>query len=806
MKKMALLLLFSLFIISSCNKESNPIDPNDTPNNSGKLLTGDVIEEFSESVSPSGATLTVNNSDSPINGFTLTVPQNSYNNTRTYSISYAEISGHEFGDIFNPISPLIIIKNGGGYSNQPIEVKVPIKKNEDEFAIGFFYDEITGKLEALPAITQDDSSITIITRHFATSTISNGISLNKKMDGSSLGNLVISTIKESALSSQAIVSTGFIPGIDDWEFINYGSYIASGGHCAGQATTAMWYFYEKKLKGDPPLFHRFDKFNESTKPGKLWQDNPQGYRFASTIQNDFDWDGWIRNVNIQSYLQPIAWKTFIAAILMTGEPQSVIIKESATNAGHAMIVYKINISEGKLYIADPNYPNNRGVDGTESIRTIKYTNGKFEPYASYLKVGDPGTVFDQIAFFGKTSNIDWSQIQKRYTEMENGIVGNDRFPKYKLYVKSEDGDIEFKDGMIIADDSIKIYSRSTECTQWLNGTDHYQVIRAYDEITGNSIAAVLNKGVRSYPLKPGKNSFGLEICGAKNGDAYNFLDFQWITVYNQKLFIEPDPLEGEPKIEYELTAFSGGTAPKGNAKYVWSFGDNTNSVTMQNDSTVKHTYENEGEYDITVELFENSSGKKLGEASSVAVIAKPNELNDILKTMNKMRMDCSFDFTNDMGGSSSTGVNVIPYNDAFIQWNGNSFIYKHTETGQFDNMGWKSNSSTTVMGTISQDTKTLLTITYDLRNEYYRNFELDEVNTEKMTLTNVPQSIYPGYVNWGGDEYDYFQYELNEEQILAHTTFLEWHWTESSYAQETTITKSHIDDFWAPLIIKIFKE
>jgi hypothetical protein len=31
-------------------------------------------------------------------------------------------------------------------------------------------------------------------------------------------------------------------------------------------------------------------------------------------------------------------------MLVTGEPQSVIIKEAATNAGHAMVVYKVNVS------------------------------------------------------------------------------------------------------------------------------------------------------------------------------------------------------------------------------------------------------------------------------------------------------------------------------------------------------------------------------------------------------------------------------------------------------------------------------
>jgi hypothetical protein len=419
-----------------------------------------------------------------------------------------------------------------------MEVTIPISKSSDEFAIGFLYDENTGEIEALPVVELSDNSITVSTRHFATSTISSG-GLMKGTDASSLGNLIISSVKESVLNSQTVISSGFTPGVDDWEFINKGSYIAPKGHCAGQAMSAMWYFYEKKLKGESPLFHRFDKFNESDKPAKLWEDNPQGYRFASTIQRDFDWSGWITEVNIQSYIPSLTWKSFITAMLLTGEPQSVIIKETATNAGHAMVVYKVNVSEGKLYIADPNYPNNRGSDGTESIRVINYRNGKLEPYASYLRVGDPGTVFDQIAFFGKTANIEWSKINERYGQMLNGSVGNDRFPKYDLTYKTKNGKLPLSDKLIIDSDTLNIVCRSTECQGHINNTDKLQYIVVYDT-TGKLLGQSNANGDAILKLKPGKNRLGLYITGVKFYDSkssYEFLDFQWMDIYFQKLKI-----------------------------------------------------------------------------------------------------------------------------------------------------------------------------------------------------------------------------------------------------------------------------
>ena len=80
-----------------------------------------------------------------------------------------------------------------------------------------------------------------------------------------------------------------------------------------------------------------------------------------------------------------------------------------------MIVYKVNISEEKLYIADPNYPNNRvAADGSESIRTIDLINGSFKAYETGLTAGAQSTTMDQIAYFGKTAFRTVSPVPIRY--------------------------------------------------------------------------------------------------------------------------------------------------------------------------------------------------------------------------------------------------------------------------------------------------------------------------------------------------------------------------------------------------------
>lgn len=534
-------LLFSIIILFACKEENNIINPEEEPTKSDKITIGETVEEATGTITTGGGTLVVSNPNSKINGLTITVPSSGFNETKNFVISSAPITNHKLGENFNPVSPLITIQNGGGYSEMPVTIKVPIEKETDEFLIGFLYNEITGELEALPVIDLDDSYVTVETRHFSLSTLSSNGSLQKVSEISSSGNLIISSIKESVLAGKTVISSGFTPGLDDWEFINYGSYISPGGHCAGQSMTAMWYYYEKRLKGELPLFHRFDEINDSEKPNLLWQDNPLGYRFASSVQQDADWGNWVSALKLQSKLPSLVWKTFITAMIITGEPQSVIIRNSLSGGGHAMIVYKINVTEGKMYIADPNYPNNRSSSGEQSVRIINYVNGKFEPYPSYPKVGDPGVEYDQIAFYAKTSTFNWSKIGERYKEIENETIGNDRFKNYNLFLKTKNDSIPLLDGMTITNDTIKLYCINDKIPGFLPGTSRRQFLYIYDQ-AGNFFTSTADDGLVKFRINLSSVKFGVYICGYKdNNEPNKYYDFKWITLNYEP----PDPNPNE---------------------------------------------------------------------------------------------------------------------------------------------------------------------------------------------------------------------------------------------------------------------
>lgn len=524
-------LIFASFLIfNTCSEDSNPVKSESPKILSDKLTVGEETKELTQDIGPGGGSIIISNTESVLNGMEIIIPSEGYSNSRTYSISSSKIIDHKLGKYVNPVSPLISIKNGGGYSDMPIKIKVSIHKEPDEFLIGFLFNEVTGELEALPVVELEDSYIIVETRHFALSSIKSDLSLKKTSNAEAIGNLIISSIKESVLSGQTVISSGFTPGIDDWEFPNWGSYIASGGHCAGQSVTAMWYFYEKKLKGAPSLYHQFDSFCNSEKPNFIWQDNPFGYRLASTVQEDAVWG---RLFNLQSNIPDLlVWKCFIFEMLRTGNPQFVGIINTVpgVGGGHALIAYKVNVTEGKIYVADPNYPNNRSINGINSVRIINYSNNMFQPYPSYANVGDPGIEYDQIRYYSTSTIFDWSKIGERYREFEDKTIGNDRFPQYVLYFKKGTDNDLFNDGLTVYEDTLKLFCKNENIPGFIPGTDRLQHIWIFDS-NGTYYNKSDANGIVKVLLNPGENKFGISIYGYINTQKPNkFVDFKWVNV------------------------------------------------------------------------------------------------------------------------------------------------------------------------------------------------------------------------------------------------------------------------------------
>lgn len=616
------------FLMVSCNLfDKNKDDPGSVPN-LNNIVTGSSVEVANSPVGLTGANIKISKPDTPVDGMEITIPANSFTSVQTVTVSYSEIKSHKFGQYFNPISPMITIACDGGYSNTIMSVTIPVKVPEGQIAIGFFLDDVTGKLEGIPFESVTSNSITLLTRHFLSGNKlkSGDLTLKSASAETNRGaNIIISSISESVLNLQPIIASGFKPGTDDWEFSNRGSYLVPGGHCAGQNMAAMWYYFEKKAI-DGNLFNKF-----SDNP-KLWQDNARGYRFCSVIHNDLDWAGTVttlfdKYIDKNQELDRLKLLTIAGTMLVTGEPQGMgiyrpIVKDDGTPgfAGHDLICYQVSVSSGKLYISDPNTP------GTG--QSIEFTNNKFLPYLAKINAEEVSESYPFVTYYAKTAYIEWNKIGSRYAQLSDNTIGTvapNTFPAYTIWNKDGAGS-ELKDGAIVTKDSLVTTAICPDSEVFYNVQNQKLIGMNVYDATGNRIDIALNKYTFLVKLKPGLNKLGYYVIGWRKSSKYDdgtyknkFVDFKWLNVFYSKLEIDPSPILGEPQKDIVITAKSYGTAPK-NAKYVWNFGDGTKEVTVLNDSLITHSFDKKGNYQVDLKLYDNSTGKLVSSAKATANI------------------------------------------------------------------------------------------------------------------------------------------------------------------------------------------
>lgn len=507
MKGLCCILAASL--VFGCGSKSST-GPGDGGNGGtkGTVITGEKTQVAAQNVGTGGGTIRVEKTGDPLDGLEIVVPAGALSENWNMVVSEAAVTSHSLGTNVNIISPLITVKNVSGYASEPITVKIPVTIPSGYIAMGVLYNETTGKIEGLPLLELTETSVTVGLRTFIPSpaaSSSSGKGLFKtfgREETSGVGNILVVSVAESILKANPVISTKFTPGVDDWEFINCGSYIAPGGHCAGQSISAMWYFYEKKLNGSPSLFHQFDRVQDSRTV--LWQDNPRGYRFASTIQRDLDWDSLSRKLFVMlretTDYHHLSWKCFALSMFLTGEPQYVGLKSDA--GGHAIIAYKIDYTNGILYVADPNYP------GQE--RTITFNGVQFNSYGTKQNANELGDhPYTGIGYFAKSSLIDWNKIGSRWKELENATIGNDRFPKYRLWVTDDEGGHELEPSEVVNADSVIVQ------VQWNSGaTDNKISMTVYDN-KGKKVAPesqyTRSSVPETIPLKAGENILGFHV-------------------------------------------------------------------------------------------------------------------------------------------------------------------------------------------------------------------------------------------------------------------------------------------------------
>ena len=140
-------------------------------------------------------------------------------------------------------------------------------------------------------------------------------------------------------------------------FINRGSYWAPGGYCSGSAVLAgSWFALNREqLRERFPALLSESQFNNWRRQLREQKDqmNP-AIRLASALQTEFP-------DNVSGFL-PVSeseqrvWENVMAQLYFASAPVYIAVATADGKAVHALLAYKIDVDNGWIYVADPNYP------------------------------------------------------------------------------------------------------------------------------------------------------------------------------------------------------------------------------------------------------------------------------------------------------------------------------------------------------------------------------------------------------------------------------------------------------------------
>ena len=543
-----LVIFLLLLALVDCQKNTKPI------------VVGEEVEVTTETIGIEGGTITVSKPGDPLDGLTIEVPAGTYSETKNYEISYRPIISHKFGNDFNPLTPLITIDNGHEFSSEVVTIKIPVKipDPENDFAMAFYYDENTGELEGMPLIAQEPNSITVATCHFS--------------------NFAVVYAKVQELKGLAL-DTDFKHGIDDWQFKNYGSYVADSGQCSGQSVAALYYYIvKKKREGKPYLYGLYDNNgNSEHKTPTLQWDDELAYKLCSVIQREKSFDTELKKKSYKLQLikgDIYTYLCFAYTLKKTGKPQYVSVNRwenentpDKKHYGHALIVYKksgrtmLNGREVDIfYVSDPNFPYKPGNPTEENKIVFDFETLKFEPYQSGERADGVGKRYPKIYYFGVSSFINISLIKDLWAKVEDKTIGQDIFPAYTLTVNSSGSETELIDGY-------KVQSDALDIKLCIDGYLGY--IPVYPQLTiynseGNEINTYYAEDIADVclsahveNLKEGANLLGFHIKGDTENKNRGYIGFKWINLIYEKPVTPSVDLSGFNQCTFRFSVVKG---------------------------------------------------------------------------------------------------------------------------------------------------------------------------------------------------------------------------------------------------------
>jgi hypothetical protein len=577
-----------------------------------------------------GGTLRYSKTGDPLNGLTVTVPVAAYPVATVWTIVADSSVLATLPAGFSQVGPTLVIGNNQDFADSVMTLTMPMRLAANETAAPFYFDPASGTLEGIPVVAATDSSVTLATRHFTSNEMAipgTGPSLSIVRGARLLGfgNVRIVWVRAATAQLVGTFTSTFMPGVDDWEFINYGDYIGPHGDCEGMSITTMFYhyFFHPNNQG-PGLFHQFDQ-----SLANQW-DNVQGIRFAGSVQGDFSvrWNSGIKQVEAivaQGIANGTPTKFLTAswiALTLQLTRQPVLLNLYGPVGGHAVVAYAVTVNGPQVTVlfADPNAP---GVS-----RTMAFQNGILDPVPLQLNALSQPDYFDLAFALGVTSEVPLKQIVSRWSEFKAQQAGSDRYPKQYHLEDSISTSTTWNQlapgDTVYTAQAFALRHRCSDCPTKRPGLGDMQFIKVWNAagsaplLAGDTLPNPLPDGISSYQMV-------LWSLTASDPGSASFVDALPITIKYHK-FSATAPAGMVPGVPAKLSAHPGALATF-QSVYTWTFNDGGTPavVTVIGDSTVMRAFPPGGPYAVTVSLVDPVHAPLGLATATVSALAPPTD-------------------------------------------------------------------------------------------------------------------------------------------------------------------------------------
>ena len=556
-------------------------------------------------VGTGGGTFRYTKAGDALDGLTLTVPAAAYHAAVQWTITADSSITVPLPAGFSQAGPVLVITNGQGYADSTMTLTVPLHLAAGMVAAPFYFDPVSGTLEGIPLVASTSTAATLATLHFSGDLMAipgSGakLSMLRSSIRAGFGSVRVVWIQLPGASLAGTYTTTFHPGVDDWEFINYGDFLSPGGDCEGMSITAMYYHYYFRLGPTPRagLFHQFDLslLNQ-------W-DDIQGIRFAGSVQLDY----------LQRYhagVDQVASQTAVAkanglvgtsmtsdwillTLKLTGRP--VLMGLKGPTGGHAVVAYAAT-SDGSnttVSFSDPNYP------GT-TTRTMTFVNGILDPVNLALNAAESPDYFSMAYALGVSAEVPLTEVTARWQQFIAGTAGSDNYPKdYHFEVFEPLTGTWSTLGSVFqtTQNTLKIRAICNDCQFAAGSAPWEEPAQIWDAVGQTVIGPV---GFRDNITTTTPFMAVALALGNDYPHRAGYLDAQAFTFVHGSFFVTASDATPSIGVAVNFVNHHGGLAITG-SQWKWDFKDGTPTVTATNDSLISHAFTAPGTFDVAVTL------------------------------------------------------------------------------------------------------------------------------------------------------------------------------------------------------------